>query len=61
MRRAADTDKYLLLFFMLRLKLVQGKAIIFVNSIERCYRLKLFLEQFAIKAWCALACRVAGA
>jgi len=40
-----------LLYFILRLKLVQGKAIIFVNNIERCYKVKLFLEQFGIKSW----------
>ena len=30
------------------MKLIPGKAIIFVNSIERCYRVKLFLEQFTL-------------
>jgi len=29
---------------------VQGKTILFVNGINKCYRLKLFLEQFSIKA-----------
>lgn len=35
---------------MLKLKLIQGKCIIFVNDVDRCYRLKLFLEQFSIKS-----------
>ncbi|KAG0370992.1 P-loop containing nucleoside triphosphate hydrolase protein [Gamsiella multidivaricata] len=43
-----DTDKYLILYVLLKLKLLKGKCIIFVNDIERCYRLKLFLEQFSI-------------
>jgi ATP-dependent RNA helicase DDX56/DBP9 len=35
---------------VLKLKLVRGKCILFVNDLERCYRLKLFLEQFMIKS-----------
>lgn len=30
--------------------MVKGKTIIFVGDIDRCYRLKLFLEQFGIKS-----------
>ncbi|XP_029198920.1 probable ATP-dependent RNA helicase DDX56 [Acropora muricata] len=43
-------DKFLLIYTLLKLKLVQGKTILFVNGINKCYRLKLFLEQFSIKA-----------
>ncbi|KAG0329153.1 ATP-dependent DNA/RNA helicase [Dissophora globulifera] len=43
-----ETDKYLILYVLLKLKLLKGKCIIFVNDIDRCYRLKLFLEQFSI-------------
>ena len=32
------------------MKLIKGKCIIFVVDIDRCYRLKLFLEQFGVKA-----------
>ncbi|XP_028391173.1 probable ATP-dependent RNA helicase DDX56 [Dendronephthya gigantea] len=42
-------DKFLLVYTLLKLKLVLGKTLIFVNGIDRCYRLKLFLEQFSIK------------
>ena len=49
--RCPATDKFLLLYFILKMKLLPGKAIIFVNDIERCYRVKLFLEQFSIEAW----------
>ena len=35
---------------ILKLKLVKGKCILFVNDVDRCYRLKLFLEQFSIKS-----------
>lgn len=33
-----------------KLKLIKGKCIIFVGDIDRCYRLKLFLEQFGTKS-----------
>ncbi|KAI9090939.1 P-loop containing nucleoside triphosphate hydrolase protein [Phlyctochytrium arcticum] len=48
----SDSDKFLLTYFMLKLKIHPfgtGKCIIFVNDIDRCYKLKLFLEQFGIK------------
>ncbi|XP_068742794.1 probable ATP-dependent RNA helicase DDX56 [Montipora capricornis] len=43
-------EKFLLIYTLLKLNLVQGKTIFFVNGIDRCYKLKLFLEQFSIKA-----------
>jgi ATP-dependent RNA helicase DDX56/DBP9 len=43
-------DKELLLYALLKLKLVTGKIIFFVNDVDRCYRLKLLLEQFAVKS-----------
>jgi ATP-dependent RNA helicase DDX56/DBP9 len=43
-------DKFLLTYVMLKLKLIKGKCILFVNDVDRCYRLKLFLEQFSIKS-----------
>ena len=44
----SEVDKFLLLYVILKLRLIRGKTLIFVNSIERGYRLKLFLEQFGI-------------
>ncbi|KAJ3019495.1 ATP-dependent DNA/RNA helicase [Thoreauomyces humboldtii] len=47
-----ESDKFLLTYFMLKLKIHPfgtGKCIIFVNDIEKCYKLKLFLEQFGIR------------
>jgi ATP-dependent RNA helicase DDX56/DBP9 len=32
------------------LKLIKGKCIVFVGDIDRCYRLKLYLEQFGMKS-----------
>eukprot|EP01126_Amoeba_proteus_P006531 TRINITY_DN12282_c0_g1_i1.p1 TRINITY_DN12282_c0_g1~~TRINITY_DN12282_c0_g1_i1.p1 ORF type:complete len:669 (+),score=131.86 TRINITY_DN12282_c0_g1_i1:168-2174(+) len=45
-----DDDKFLLLYVMLKLKLIIGKTVIFVNTIDRCFRLKLFLERFSIRS-----------
>lgn len=48
--RCSQVDKFLLMYVSLKLRLIAGKILVFVNSIDRCYRLKLFLEQFSIKA-----------
>ncbi|KAL8668722.1 MAG: hypothetical protein Q9168_006660 [Polycauliona sp. 1 TL-2023] len=48
--KCAEDEKFLLAFVIFKLKLVKGKCIIFVSDIDRCYRLKLFLEQFGVKA-----------
>jgi len=48
--RTTEPDKFLLTYIILKLKLIQGKCIIFVNDVDRCYRVKLFLEQFSIRS-----------
>ncbi|KAJ7509695.1 P-loop containing nucleoside triphosphate hydrolase protein [Mycena galericulata] len=48
--RCTEPDKFLLSYVILKLKLIKGKCILFVNDVERAYRLKLFLEQFSIKS-----------
>ncbi|KAI0339457.1 DEAD-domain-containing protein [Trametopsis cervina] len=48
--RCSEVDKFLLTYVILKLKLIKGKCIIFVNDVDRCYRVKLFLEQFSIKS-----------
>lgn len=50
---AEENDKAAILYALLKLQLVRGKTIIFVNTVDRCYKLKLFLEQFGI-ATCVL-------
>ncbi|KAL8847874.1 MAG: hypothetical protein Q9221_007085 [Calogaya cf. arnoldii] len=47
--KCAEDEKFLLAFVIFKLKLVKGKCIIFVTDIDRCYRLKLFLEQFGVR------------
>jgi ATP-dependent RNA helicase DDX56/DBP9 len=43
-------DKYLVIYVFLKLGLLKGKGLFFVNSTDAGYRLKLFLEQFHIRA-----------
>ncbi|CAN6609117.1 ATP-dependent RNA helicase Dbp9p [Trichomonascus vanleenenianus] len=45
-----EFDKFLLAYVIFKLRLVNGKTLIFVNDVFRSYRLKLFLGQFGIKA-----------
>ena len=40
----------MLLYVILKLKLIKGKCLIFVNDTDRGYRVKLFLEKFGIKS-----------
>ncbi|VDM27952.1 unnamed protein product [Hydatigera taeniaeformis] len=47
---ADEASKYAILISMIQLKLIRGRTIIFTNSIDRCYKLKLFLEEFGVKS-----------
>ncbi|KAI9669580.1 MAG: ATP-dependent DNA/RNA helicase [Caeruleum heppii] len=49
MIKCGEDEKFLLIYVIFKLKLIKGKCIIFVGDIDRCYRLKLYLEQFGIK------------
>ncbi|XP_034458687.1 probable ATP-dependent RNA helicase DDX56 [Hippoglossus hippoglossus] len=48
--KCEEEEKFLLIYTLLKLRLVQGKTLVFVGAVDRCYRLKLFLEQFSIPA-----------
>ena len=48
--RCAEDEKFLLSYIIFKLNLIKGKCIIFVAEIDRCYRLKLFFEQFGIRS-----------
>jgi ATP-dependent RNA helicase DDX56/DBP9 len=50
MVKCSEEDKFLLLYVILKLKLIKGKCLIFVNDTDRGYRVKLFLEKFGIKS-----------
>ncbi|KAL1562441.1 DEAD-box ATP-dependent RNA helicase 16 [Salvia divinorum] len=43
-------DKLIHILALLKLELIQKKVVIFVNSIDSSFRLKLFFEQFGIKS-----------
>jgi len=43
-------DRYLVLYVFIKLGLLKGKGLFFVNTIDGGYRLKLFLEQFHIRS-----------
>ncbi|BFZ58685.1 ATP-dependent DNA/RNA helicase [Savitreella phatthalungensis] len=47
---AGEDDKFLYAYIILKLRLVGRRVIVFVNELDRSYRLKLFLEQFAVKS-----------
>lgn len=42
-------DKPLIAYVLLKLGILEGRGILFVNSVDSCYRLKLFLDLFAIR------------
>ena len=48
--KCAEDEKFLLTYVIFKLRLVRGKCIIFVEDVDRSYRLKLFLEQFSVKS-----------
>merc|ERR1711920_1080228 len=43
-------DKYLILYTLLKLQLVQGKTLMFVKSIDAAYRMKIVLERLFINS-----------
>ncbi|KAG7193758.1 ATP-dependent DNA/RNA helicase [Scheffersomyces spartinae] len=47
--KTTEFDKFLLCYVIFKLNLIKGKALVFVNDIDRGYRLKLFLEQFGVR------------
>lgn len=47
---ASEQEKFLIIYVFIKLGLLQGKGLIFVNDVNKCYRLKLFFQQFFISA-----------
>ncbi|XP_067928839.1 probable ATP-dependent RNA helicase DDX56 [Watersipora subatra] len=48
--KCEDEDKFLLLYTLVKLNLICGKSLVFVSSVDRCYKLKLFLGHVGIMA-----------
>jgi ATP-dependent RNA helicase DDX56/DBP9 len=53
----SEEDKFLLIYAIFKLQLIKGKVIIFVGgdekaggAVDRCYRVRLFLEQFGVRS-----------
>ena len=46
----SEEEKFLVLFVFLKLGLLKGKGLIFVRDVNKCYRLKLFLQQFFLSS-----------
>eukprot|EP01111_Echinosteliopsis_oligospora_P015467 TRINITY_DN6135_c0_g1_i1.p1 TRINITY_DN6135_c0_g1~~TRINITY_DN6135_c0_g1_i1.p1 ORF type:complete len:579 (-),score=137.71 TRINITY_DN6135_c0_g1_i1:28-1764(-) len=46
---AGPDDKFLMTFALLRLNVVRPKVLLFVNSIQRCFQLKIFLDRMSLK------------
>ena len=46
---ASGDDKFLFTYVTLKLNLLRGKILIFCNSTDRSYKLKLYLDQFGVK------------
>uniref|UniRef100_A0A8R1I048 RNA helicase n=1 Tax=Caenorhabditis japonica TaxID=281687 RepID=A0A8R1I048_CAEJA len=46
----SDEEKFAILVAMFKLKLIVGRSIIFVNTIDRCYKLMLVLRVFGLKS-----------
>jgi len=43
-----EEEKFVLIYALFKLELIRGKTLMFVSSVDRCYKLKLYLEQFMI-------------
>jgi len=43
-----QSEKFLVLYALIKMRLLQGKTLMFVDNITRGYEIKLFLERFAI-------------
>ena len=48
--RCSHDDKFLVMYALFKLNRIPGRSLIFVNSVDRGFRLRLFLEQFGVSA-----------
>ena len=47
--KCGEDEKFLLAVALFKLKLITGKCIVFVGDVDRCYRLKMVLDQFGVR------------
>mmetsp|Transcript_46515 Transcript_46515/g.108436 ORF Transcript_46515/g.108436 Transcript_46515/m.108436 type:complete len:709 (-) Transcript_46515:47-2173(-) len=48
--RCHNDDKFLVLYSLLKLQLVQGKILMFVRTVENAYKLRIFLEHMSVNS-----------
>ena len=48
--QCSHADKFLVMYALFKLNRIPGRSLIFVNSVDRGFRLRLFLEQFGVSA-----------
>ena len=48
--KCGEDEKFLLLVAIFKLKLVHGKCIVFVGDVDRCYRVKMVMDQFGVRS-----------
>ena len=46
-----NLDKFILLFSLIKLAIVEGKTLILVNDIIQAYRIKFFLQKFSLTSF----------
>ena len=44
-------DKFILLFSLIKLAIIEGKTLIVVNDIIEAYRIKMFLKKFSLQSF----------
>ena len=44
-------DKFVLLFTLIKLAIIEGKTVIYAHDVANAYRIKLFLNRFHLKAF----------
>lgn len=47
---SSEDDRYIIVYTLLKLGLITGKIMIYTNTVEAGYKLKLFLEEFSIRS-----------
>merc|ERR1719171_2672348 len=48
--RCHQADKFLILYALLKLQLIQGKKLMFVKNVVNAYKMKIFFERFSINS-----------
>ncbi|KAL9049389.1 MAG: hypothetical protein Q9162_007243 [Coniocarpon cinnabarinum] len=48
--KCAEDEKFQLLIVMFKLNLFRGKSIIFVGDVDRCFKVKMVLQQFGVRS-----------